>query len=170
MLKSAAIRFAVSLCLTGLLLLPALVSARISDNSCPADEQAKHVCGGCDRCHVEAADELCGCCQGAKSQLATSTPALERSCCSTRHNKKSRRPTPLPTTPTCRCGFTAPPAAPSQLPRSEVELISTAKTLKSANNLAIIPQSDFAAVGDSPTGHLLNTPRDAQRRLCVWLI
>ena len=160
MVTSRLIRFAVSLYLTVSSVLPLPAFAR----NMPAAEQAASTCPGCGHCQVDSRGAYCGCCRFAKSAKTDKAP------CGAAPMRQIGEPPRSQRVALCRCALEAPPATPAVRQRSVAEQLSTVTAQPvSATFAAAVDQRVTAGLA-SPAGHLIWSPRDGQRQLCIWQI
>jgi len=169
-LKSRSIRSAVNLCVTVALLLPGGgIQAAAAETCCSSASTAK--CEGCGRCQVSTAGERCGCCAKQQANTAPKKTTQRRSCChrSTPEPAKAAEQT-TEATHLCLCGSEPAPAAPAPQGRSTTEqlvkLLLTTPTLGPAISAG---DESAASMQHFSVGSTFS-PRDSQRRLCVWRI
>jgi hypothetical protein len=168
MLKSAAIRSAVSLCLTVMVLLPMPILAGPTSDNCSRQRQSAHVCSGCGRCPVDAG-EKCGCCQSRTSDPAEARQADQESCggSASTISAEERQETALQV---CTCVLHNLPPVPPQRQRTGIQVVVKMTTGLTGGRLCCQPSSSSFTPRDGSFGHPFSSPRDSQRRLCVWRI
>lgn len=179
MLQSRPIRLAVSLCLTGALLLGQTVPAHAVRGECNQTESAEHKCSGCGHCKVAEAGDHCGCCCGGHAHQAPareSTPPAHR-CCGVKKPQAYQADSGQLTEPiapvvarACLCGRTPPPTAPPQESRNGTEQLvklSAASEPPSRLHSAEPPQLPLRSRYAAPP---LPPHHAVQRLLCIWLI
>ncbi|MEQ8846810.1 hypothetical protein [Botrimarina sp.] len=182
MLRSRTLRTAVNLCLTASLLTPVQAGAIAFGQACDQTAGARVACAGCDHCRIDAQKEFCGCCQtrrpaapshcGDDARRAHSPATHKQLAAAARRERE-----PVPSSPeterpgACLCAAPKSPAAPAA-PAPSVERVL--RELASAVCVTTLPtpRRDRAGLDHAadPPGFYLSTPRDSQRRLCVWRI
>lgn len=169
MFKSRPARLAVSLCVTGALLLPLAGMSAGPRTHCANEVASTTTCPGCGSCSV-AAGERCCCCQHAETATPRKSASAASGCCSDEHSAIADNASSTNLPEVCMCGGEdSVPAAPAPEGRTTVEQL-IAKLLLTSPLVASSPRESTTPTSweDSAPPALL--PRDAQRRLCVWRI
>ena len=162
MVTSRLIRTAVSLCLTVAFVLPP--PALGLERTAIKETQADPTCPGCGHCKVKSPGDYCGCCSHAKRERATRSsthsPAIRHTA---RHLRRE-------TLSVCMCGLARPPATPPAAERQIAKQIS----IVPVKAMIVAPVTKVHQLGQplfaGPSHALLSSPRDAQKRLCIWQI
>lgn len=169
-LKSRSIRNAVNLCVTVALMLPGSGIQLATAASCESGASIQ-ICEGCNHCQVRTAGQRCVCCANQQTVTIPNEPSRRRSRC----NRPKAEPAKVAEQPpkakrACFCGREPQPAVPASQGRSTTEQLVKLLLMTPTLDPALVAEEEFAASTQRFSVPPSFSPRDSQRRLCVWRI
>ena len=170
--KSRLIRFAVNLCAIGALLLPHAGLRWSSAKACGAGVASVAKCAGCGHCEVAKFGDQCRCCcPKHATHLAKSQSAAGKALGQRRATESVvREEMPDAGHGICMCDRDSEPAVPPPPSRTGAEQLVLALLASPATDIVAIPDAARAANSEQGWVPSFLSPRDSQRRFCVWLI